>query len=290
MKTQAYGYAAIVIFSLGATPVSRAEMHSLSDERLGEVTGQAFMEVENLSDGVHDFTRMTLGMEVEARVNIDDLQMGVTDTGIDFSATDVALGHISRDASRIQYNGNTYAVGEQVPFEAMLPYMELAKAGDELAGFRFGFGLARGVVSSDTTTFSGNIGLQIEDATGTVTPATLFSSDTVATSYRATHIGIDSVATDCATGILCAPLSQLRSLTVGTDNGDGTTGFTDDFFVGFQQENVDWQTLDGAGVIQAAQGVFLNIPTSMTVNINTLTGDGLAREQTHYIDRGTGIF
>jgi hypothetical protein len=290
MKQQAYGYAALVTFCLSIAPVAQAELKPISDAAMGDVTGQAFMHVENIPGPDHSFTRMTLGMDVETRVNIDDIKVGQTDTGVDFAATDVALGHISRDAARVQYNGNTYAEGEAVPFEAIQPYIELAEVNNQLAGFRMGFKQARGTISSNTTSFSGNIGLNIKDASGAINPATLFDAQNQAGNYRATQIGIDDGTGVCTPGTNCAPLSQLRSLTLGTENPDGTTGFTDDFFIGFQRENVGWNSPDGASVITAGKGVFLNLPTSMTVDMSTLTGAGLPRERTHYIDRGNGIF
>jgi hypothetical protein len=290
MKQHAYGYAALVTFCLGITPVAQAELKPISDEIMGNVTGQAFMQVENIPGLDHQFTRMTLGMDVETRVNIDDIKVGQTDTGVDFAATDVALGHISRDATRVQHNGSTYAVGEAVPFEGIQPYIELAEVNNQLAGFRMGFKQARGTVSSNTTSFSGDIGLQLRDAGGNVSTATLFDAGNQATNYRATQIGIDDGSGVCTPGTNCAPLSQLRSLTVGTENADGTTGFTDDFFISFQRESIGWNSPDGANVINAGKGVFLNLPTSMTVDMSTLNGVGLPRERTHYIDRGTGIF
>lgn len=290
MKQQAYGYAALVTLCLGITPVAQAELKPMSDETMGDVTGQAFMHVENIPGVNHQFTRMTLGIDVKTRVNIDDIKIGQTATGVDFSATDVALGHISRDATRVQYNGNTYAEGETVHFEALQPYIELAEVNNQLAGFRMGFKQARGVISSNTTSFSGNIGLQIKDANGVVSPATLFNAQNQAGPYRATQIGIDDGTGTCTPGVNCASLSQLRSLTLGTESPDGTTGFTDDFFIGFQRENVGWNSPDGASVINAGKGVFLNLPTSMTVDMSTLVGAGLPRERTHYIDSGTGLF
>jgi len=290
MKQHAYGYAALVAFCLGITPVVQADLKPISDEILGDVTGQAFMQVENIPGLDHQFTRMTLGMDVETRVNMDDIKAGQTDTGVDFAATDVAFGHISRDAARVQYNGKTYAVGESVPFEAVQPYIELAEVDNQLAGFRMGFKQARGVVSSNTTSFSGDIGLQLKDADGAISSATLFGADNAATNYRATQIGMDDGTGVCTPGANCASLSQLRSLTVGEENVDGTTGFTDDFFISFQRENVGWNSPDGSNVINAGKGVFINLPTSMTIDMSTLTGVGVPRERTHYIDRGTGIF
>nr|WP_297400159.1 hypothetical protein [uncultured Marinobacter sp.] len=290
MAQQAYGYAALILVLLGLAPFAQAELKPISEQAMGEVTGQAFLQVENIPGANHQFTRMTLGMDVETRVNIDSIKVGETDTGVDFAATDLALGHISRDGAREQYNGKVYAEGETVPFEAVQPFIELAEVGEELAGFRMGFHQARGTVSSNTTSFSGDIGLKINDGAGNVSDATLFNASNQADNYRATQIGIDDGSGVCTPGSNCAPLSQLRSLTVGTDNGDGPVGFTDDFFISFQREGVDWQSPDGANVISAGKGVFLNIPTSMTVDMSTLIGDGLARERTHYIDRGTGIF
>ncbi|SFM81634.1 hypothetical protein [Marinobacter pelagius] len=295
MKQRAYGYAALAMFCLGVAPVAEAELEPISEERMGEVTGQAFMNIENLpvgtTDSGHEFTRMTLNMDIETRVNIDDVVVGQIDGGADFAASDVALGHIAREGDGAQYDGVTYAAGEAVPFEAYDPYIELAVDPNEgaegvLSGFRMGFKQARGSVSSNTTSFSGDIGLMIDDA-GTLKQATLFGADNVATQKRATQVGIDDGTGNCGT---CAPLSQLRSLIVGADDGSGVTGFTDDFFIGFQRESVKWQSPDRANVIEARQGVFINLPTNMTVDMSTLTGAGVPRLRTHQTDLGESLF
>ncbi|KAA1174722.1 hypothetical protein FWJ25_04855 [Marinobacter salinexigens] len=293
MKQHAYGYAALVISCLGMAPVALAELRPISDEAMGDVTGQAFMQVENIPGPNHEFTRMTLGVDVQTRVNIDDIQAGTINGGSDFSATYVALGHISRDGTTVQYDGNTYAEGETVPFEAVQPYIELAEdpTGQELAGFRMGFQQARGSVSSVTSSFSGNIGVTLVDGAGVSHAATLFDANTQATDYRATHIGINDGSADCSAGTNCAPLSHLQSIIVGTDNGDGTTGYTDDFFIGFQREDVEWQSPDGANVINAGQGVYINLPSSMQVDLGQLTSsNGISRLRTHQTDLGAKLF
>jgi hypothetical protein len=298
MRQQAYGYAAVTLFCLGIAPVVQAELKPISDETMGEVTGQAFMQIENIDGGVdgHQFTRMTLGMDVETRVNIDDVKVGEIDGGTDFAAEHVALGHIARQDG-VQYNGRNYSAGDTVHFEAFKPYIELAEDTGEgkLSGFRMGFAQARGSVSSLTSSFSGNIGLKLEDDTGAVFDATLLDANAQATRNRASHIGIvdpTAAAADCTAGSAtnCAPLTHLQSIFVGEKNADGTTGFTNDFFIGFQREGVDWQSPDGANVINAGKGVFINLPTSMTVDMSQLMNSGVDRLQTHRQDMGTQLF
>jgi len=297
MRQQAYGYAAVTLFCLGIAPVVQAELKPISDETMGEVTGQAFMQIENIQDtpgNSHEFTRMTLGMDVETRVNIDDVKVGEIDGGVDFASQHVALGHIARQDG-VQYNGRNYSAGDTVHFEALKPYIELANTTDgELAGFRMGFGQARGSVSSLTSSFSGDIGLKLVSGDQEY-DATLFDANSQATNYRASHIGIDdpnAAPADCASTAPtnCAPLTQLQSIIVGEKNTDGTTGFTDDFFIGFQREDVGWQSPDGANVINAGQGVYINLPTSMTVNMSDLITNGVPRLQTHRKDMGERLF
>src|SRR5690554_458871 len=97
MTKLAYGCAALATLLLGISPVAQAELEPISDNRMGEVTGQAFMNIENIPGNGVDYTRMTLGIDVETRVNIDDIQVGQIDGGTDFSAQHLALGHIARN-------------------------------------------------------------------------------------------------------------------------------------------------------------------------------------------------
>ena len=296
MRQQAYGYAAVTLFCLGIAPVAQAELKPISEETMGEVTGQAFMQIENIGDDTtsHQFTRMTLNMDVETRVNIDGVKAGEINGGVDFASEHVALGHIALNDGA-QYNGRTYSKGDTVHFEAFRPYIELANdANDELAGFRMGFGQARGSVSSLTSSFSGDIGLKLVSGDQEY-DATLLDANSQATNYRASHIGINDPAAapaDCASPdpVNCAPLTHLQSIIVGEEGADGVTGFTNDFFIGFQREGVDWQSPDGANVINADKGVFINLPTSMKIEMSRLIGTGVERLQTHREDMGRQLF
>lgn len=296
MTKLAYGYAALATLLLGISPVAQAELEPISDNRMGEVTGQAFMNIENIPGNGVDYTRMTLGIDVETRVNIDDIQVGQIDGGTDFSAQHLALGHIARNDGET-FNGVTYNEGEAIPFEARKPYIELAEDASGLKGFRMGFAEARGSVSSHTESFSGNItGLKIRDDEfdNSVYDATLYAGAGLAeTSNRATHVGVKlpGVDTTCNEGASCAPLTNLRSVTVGEDSGiEGVSGFTDGFFIGFQRDGMDWQSLDGANTINAGKGVFINLPVNMTVDMSQLTGDGVDRFRTHQVDLGNNLF
>ncbi len=290
MKQQAYGYAVATLFCLGIAVVAKAELKPITEEIMGEVTGQAFMQIENIPGDTHQFTRMNLTMDVETRINIDDVQGGGANGGVDFAAQHVALGHIARNDGE-QFNGRTYNAGDTVHFEAFKPYIELAEdpAEGKLAGFRMGFGQARGSVSSLTSSFSGDIGLKLTSG-GQEYDATLFDANTQATNYRASHIGIDDGTADCAQGTNCAPLTHLQSLYIGEEGTDGVTDFTSDFFIGFQRDGVEWQSPDGTNVINAGKGVFINLPTSMKVDMSQLINQGVDRLQTHRDDMGTRLF
>lgn len=283
MKDHAYGCAALISVVLGFAPFAEAELEPISETAMGDVTGQAFMQIENIPGAAHEFTRMTLNMDVETRVNIDDAQLGQINGGTDYAAQHVALGHIAR-ADGEQFNGVTYNKDDIVPFEARKPYIELAEDSAGLAGFRMGFAQARGSVSSHTASFSGDIGLKFEDNTGAQYDAVLMDSTGTATKKRASHVGISPG--NCTQGANCAPLTDLRSINVGAAND----GFTDGFFIGFQREGMDWQTLDGANTINAGKGVFINLPTNMTVNLGDFVNGGVDRLHTHQVDMGTNLF
>lgn len=289
MRQDAYWYAVPLTFCLGLSPYAVAELEPISDAEMSEVQGQALMTVENSGNDTHSFTRVTMGMDVKTRLNVDNAIVGGDGTGADLDVSDLALGHYARDDSRVQIDGQTYNVDDVVRFQGAQPYFELAKNGNDLAGFRMGFGEARGTLSGNFASFSGNLGIRLNQEDGTQVDATLFDAAGIATNHRATQIGIPGSDGTCSSTAECVPLTNIKSMNVGVDNGDGTVGFTNDLFMAFQQESVDWQQVNGAGRIQGPEGVFMNLPTSMNLDMQTLQ-DGVQRERTHYVDRGTGIF
>ncbi|WP_375177543.1 hypothetical protein [Marinobacter mobilis] len=289
MKAGAIGCAALATFCLVGVQDVLAELKPISDEELGQVQGQAMIAIDQLAGMNQQFTRITLGMDVELQTNIDSVVLGEAGLASDLAVSQLSLGHIARDDTVIQLDGQTYAIGDIVPFVAENPYFELAEVNGEVVGMRVGFGQARGTLSGDIASFSGNLGLQLEDGAGATSRAALYDLSTTATNYQATHIGLADGATDCSAGIQCAALSNLQTLDIGVDNGDGTVGFTEDLFLSFQNQAVDWQDLAGGPIITANPGVFVNLPTSMTLDLQTLQ-NGIPRARTEYIDRGVGLF
>ena len=190
MRQDACWYAVPLTICLGMSPVALAELEPISDREMSQVQGQAMMTVDHVDGVNHRFTRVTLGVDAEIRLNADGVVMGGDDSGADLDIKNFALGHYVRDDTRVQVDGNTYNVDDVVPFEGVEPYLELAEREGQLSGFRFGLNQARGTLSGEIASFSGNLNLKINDADGNPVDAMLFDDAGVATNHRATQIGL----------------------------------------------------------------------------------------------------
>jgi len=277
-----------------------AELRPISDEELSEFSGQAAVAFDVEQFGSTSYTRVTLGMEADVQMNIDTLEAGTynkVDEALasDISISNLGFGSISEDAAKIQLDGNTYDVNEIIPFELNDPYFELARDDqDELIGFRIGFGEARGQLSGDFTSLSGNVEMDIVDYFGTKYESTLLNSAGEADLSRSSHIGVakdfTGGTTDCSTGWYCYDMADFKTLDIGERNyTTGEVDYTEDFFIGFQKQATEWMTSDGT--LNADLGAFINLPTAMQIDMNSgLNTQGTERVRLEFIDRGNGLF
>jgi len=277
-----------------------AELQPIADEDLGDYVGQAAVAFDINEIGGNSYTRVTLGMEADIQMNINNVELGnYSKTGetlaADFSATNLAFGSISTNAAQVQLDGQTYNVNDIVPFELNDPFFEIAQnTSEELIGFRLGFGEARGQLSGDFTSMSGNIGVDITDFFGDDYRSTLLNDSGQADSSRAQYFGVDGAqvggATNCSSGFYCYSLADYKTLDVGQRNSStNQVDYTKDFFISFQKEATEWTTSDGS--INAGMGVFINIPTSLHIDMNTgMNANGTERVRVEYINRGNDLF
>ena len=152
--------------------VAHAELKPIQDEELSQYSGQAAIAFDVSEIGTTSYTRVTLGMEADVQMNISTLEAGrYVKSGealaADLEIENLGFGSISKDASQVQLDGQTYAVNDIIPFELNDPYLEVAQSDtEELIGFRLGFGEARGQLSGDFNSISGNVGVEITDFFG----------------------------------------------------------------------------------------------------------------------------
>lgn len=277
-----------------------AELKPIADEELSQYSGQAAIAFDVSEIGTTSYTRATLGLEADIQMNIDTLEAGtIARAGetlpSDISINNLGFGSISTDAAQVQLDAQTYAVNEIVPFELNDPYFEIAQNdSDELIGFRIGFGEARGQMTGDFNSFSGNVGMEITDFFGDDYQSTMLDIDGNADNSRTQYFGVSNTeaggVTNCNTGFYCYDLGDYKTLDVGQRNKTtGQVDYTEDFFISFQKEATEWATSSGS--VAADLGAFFNIPTSMSIDMNTGTNaNGNARVRTEYIDRGNGLF
>lgn len=188
--------------------LTRAELVPLGDEELSAMSGQAFITIDEPDPIVQDtttykYTRINLGMDIEAILTADELVLGkyqderdITNSGADIDMRDLALGkyfdphdyYQVNSQGDIVYGGDGYpkpdpskfpvnpATGQQyemsdagapMPFSIKDPYIEFAFKEEDgvqsIAGFRLGFGGASGAFTTDIASLSGNLDVIIED-------------------------------------------------------------------------------------------------------------------------------
>lgn len=290
----------VVVSSFLFVVSANAELKPIADEDLSQYSGQGAVAFDINQIGTASYTRVTLGMEADLQVNIDTLEAGRFVKAGETLAADVAItnlgfGSISTDASKVQLDGQTYAVNDIVPFELNDPFFEVAQNSlDELTGIRLGFGEARGQLTGDFNSISGNVGVDITDFFGDDFRSSMLDINGNVDNSRAQFFGVSkaqsSGVTNCSSGFYCYNLADFKTLDVGQRNlATGQVDYTSDFFISFQKEATDWSTSDG--VVTAGLGAFINIPTSLHIDMNTgVNASGTSRVRTEYIDRGNGLF
>lgn len=309
----------VSLFFAGFVSSAQAELREIGDSELSAITGQAVIAFDVTEAVDTTQTRFTFGSTVETQTNFDQVTLGEYDnpsasTAADIDIANMSLGHIE--------NGNI------VPFEAENPYFEIAEKNGELVGFRVGFDNARGTLSGDFNSFSGNLGIQIVDGDGTTHDTFLLDDNNNQTNTRATQVGAvivpdpveqptdleeqapgTVVASDPVFGddpqmpadlapppvpnlppqLIVNQLTEFKTIDIGVDDGSGVKEFAKDFFFSFQSEEVEWQRPDGSSSVTAGAGVHFNIPNTMVLTQQQFN-TGIPRARTEFIDRNNGMF
>lgn len=163
----------------------RAELRPMDDAELSAVSGQALINLDALTYGGYEFTRVNIGGDMKLLTNIDKLRLGnyprtgggtVSNQPADIAIDNFALGRVD--------NANSPSAAI-VPFEIRDPYIELAFKNNgngvrEIAGMRLGFGRARGDLSGDIHSLTGAMEGYVNG------PATIALEY-----YKQTHSGCD---------------------------------------------------------------------------------------------------
>ena len=137
---------------------SFAQLIPITENELSDMTGQAFINIDHDTSGGLDFTKLTFGLDIKTSLNSDLVELGKYERSgeaagtADIRISDFALGHI--DSS-----------GNIVPFEISDPFVELAfdtvNGKENLVGVRLGFGGAKGKLSGNIETLTGNIDVTV---------------------------------------------------------------------------------------------------------------------------------
>ncbi len=145
-----------------------AELRPLDDSEMAAVAGQGLINIDALTYGGFEYTRINIGGDMKLLTNIDKLRMGSFDRTA--SSNPSNLGTVSNQAADIsidnfalgRVDNASSASAQIVPFEIRDPYIELAFKNNgngvrEVAGIRLGFGRARGDLSGDIHSLTGTL-------------------------------------------------------------------------------------------------------------------------------------
>lgn len=155
------------ILMMMASPVFSA-MQALDDEALSGITGQALFVADKVTENGYTFYRGGLDATLDLNMNVKNLELGRTDTGVDLHAENLAFGCTSDGSGNCVDSASATALK---PFSLSRPYLQFAVKNDdtstlrEIVGLRLGAENANGPLSiGKFKSFSGYL-----DATANIT-------------------------------------------------------------------------------------------------------------------------
>jgi hypothetical protein len=198
----------------------------LADQDLSEVWGQALLNLTNTSLNGYDFSRITLGADIQLNANFSNVRLGeYSYTARNGTGADIDIGLL-----RFGRSDGTEA---QRTVNITDPYFEFVykNTGDaatrEVVGMRLGFG---GI--------QGDLGVQLNSVSGSL----LINAGAQAIDSHNDPLGGKRWdGTSCAAGLCPIALSQIGTLTAGDANGASR-----DFFISVLKQAVQFPTLNAA--------------------------------------------
>ncbi|WP_339515116.1 DUF6160 family protein [Pseudomonas sp. RL_15y_Pfl2_60] len=209
---------------IASTGVS-AKMVEMADNELSDVSGQAFINLTTDQNSGIDYTRLNLGLKVETQLNIKQLELGkYARAGEPIDSADILINNFAL--------GTVNADDTVNPFLITDPYLELAYDGNKVVGVRVGFDEAKGHLSGDIKSLTGNIPIKIEGTASPIFDAASTFEDvllTLAGVTRSTRLQADAglVTQDGSSDLTRATYSGLENGQRLTCSDCNLTGFTD---------------------------------------------------------------
>ncbi|BCA30820.1 DUF6160 family protein [Metapseudomonas otitidis] len=263
--------------SLLAT-AAQAQMQALDDAELSTITGQAFINLTTDANAGINYTRVNFGVDVDTQLNIKKLQLGQYDrAGEAAGSSDILINNFAL--------GTVNADNTINPFKVSNPFVEFAYSGNQVVGVRIGFGEAKGVLSGDIQSLTGNIPVHISgnakpirdaasgidrfllgaagirDETKLEADATLVNSSGNADPVRGTMAGLtNGTALNCVSGCTWGGLSD-GLLSLFKSSGCGILSLTTCFNLSQFQSLPVGNTSNMAGMDGAAKGFFISLQT-----------------------------
>lgn len=146
------------VFLLAASLLAtgaQAQMQALDDDQLSTITGQAFINLTTDANAGINYTRVNFGVDVDTQLNIKKLQLGQYDrAGEAAGSSDILINNFAL--------GTVNADNTINPFKVSNPFVEFAYSGNQVVGVRIGFGEAKGILSGDIQSLTGNIPVHIK--------------------------------------------------------------------------------------------------------------------------------
>lgn len=234
---------ALACLALGWTAAARAQGLPLDDAALSAVHGQALLSLTNTSLNGLDFSRITLGADIQFSANLSQLRLGeYTQPLRNGTGADIDIGLLRFGRSDGTEAQRTVTVTD--------PYLEIvyrnaaaggSAAAREVLGLRLGFGTVRGELGVALNTLSGSLRVDAGSAG-------VLDSRTDPLGGRRWD------GTACAAGSPCTlALNQIGQLTAGDASGPSR-----DFFIAVLKQAVQFPALNGVASDKALEGFWLN--------------------------------